>query len=97
MLDAITDRDAGSITGQRPSKPSIKAWAASLIALGVVAGGVIAGPRLLSSSTPHGGTAPPPSVAVSIPLRARSTAGSRSPASSPPSSRSSCVPRSAAR
>ncbi len=69
MLDAITDRDAESITGQRPSKPSIKAWAASLIALGVVAGGVIAGPRLLSSSTPHAAAAPPPRVAVSIPLQ----------------------------
>ena len=69
MLDAITDRDAESITSQRPSKPSIKAWAASLIALGVVAGGVIAGPRLLSSSTPHAAAAPPPSVAVSIPLQ----------------------------
>ena len=68
MLDAVTDRDAESIAGPRPGKPSAKAWAASLIALGVVAGGVIAGPRLLSSSTPPAATAPPPSVAVSVPL-----------------------------
>jgi RND family efflux transporter MFP subunit len=57
------------MAGQRPSKPSIKAWAASLIALGVVAGGVIAGPRLLSSSTRPTTAVPPPSVAVSAPLQ----------------------------
>ena len=33
MLDAVTERDAGSMADQRPSKPGIKAWAASLIAL----------------------------------------------------------------
>ena len=68
MLDAVTDRDAGSIAGPRPGKPSAKAWAASLIGLGLVAGGVIAGPRLLSSSTPPAVIAPA-SVAVSVPLR----------------------------
>jgi RND family efflux transporter MFP subunit len=69
MLDAVTERDAGSMADQRPSKPGIKAWAASLIALGVVAGGVIAGPRLLSSSTRPTTAAPPPSIAVSAPLQ----------------------------
>jgi RND family efflux transporter MFP subunit len=68
MLDAVTDRDAGSIVGPRPGKPSAKTWAASLIGLGLVAGGVIAGPRLLSSSTPPA-VITPASVAVSAPLR----------------------------
>ena len=68
MLDAVTDRDAGSIAGPHPGKPSAKTWAASLIGLGLVAGGVIAGPRLLSSSTPPAVIAPA-SVAVSVPLR----------------------------
>ena len=67
-MDAVTDRDAGSIAGPRPGKPSAKTWAASLIGLGLVAGGVIAGPRLLSSSTPPAVIAPA-SVAVSVPLR----------------------------
>ena len=68
MLDAVTDRDAGSIAGPRPGKPSAKTWAASLIGLGLLTGGVIAGPRLLSSSTPPAVIAPA-SVAVSVPLR----------------------------
>jgi len=68
MLDVVTHRDADSVAAQRPSKPGVKTWAVSLIALGVVAGGVIAGPQLLSSSTPLAAAAPPPSVAVSVPL-----------------------------
>ena len=69
MLDVVTHRDTSSLAGQRPSKPGVKTWAVSLIALGVVAGGVIAGPQLLSSSTPPAAAAPPPSVAVSVPLQ----------------------------
>src|SRR5260370_509151 len=34
----------------RSAKPGVKAWAVSLIALGAVAGGVIAGPRLLMTA-----------------------------------------------
>ena len=68
MLDAVTDRDARSIAGSRSRRPGVKGWAASLIVLAIVAGGVIAGPRLLSSSTPHVAAAPP-SVAVSVPLQ----------------------------
>ena len=96
MLDAVTDRDAGSIAGPHPGKPSAKTWAASLIGLGLVAGGVIAGPRLLSSSTPPAVIRRPASPSASR-FVARSTAGSRSSASSRPSSRSNYAPRSAAR
>jgi RND family efflux transporter MFP subunit len=68
MSDVITDRRA-PITGQHSPKPGVKAWVVSLLALGLIAGGVIAGPRLLSP--PAGAAAPAllPSVAVSAPLQ----------------------------
>src|SRR6267378_4989187 len=53
----------------RSAKPGVKAWAVSLIALGAVAGGVIAGPRLLTPAAGAAAAAPPPSVAVSAPLQ----------------------------
>jgi RND family efflux transporter MFP subunit len=53
----------------RSAKPGVKAWAVSLIALGAVAGGVIAGPRLLMPAAGAAAAAPPPSVAVSAPLQ----------------------------
>jgi multidrug efflux pump subunit AcrA (membrane-fusion protein) len=53
----------------RPNKPGAKAWAGSLAALGLVAGGVIAGPRLLAPSAGQAAVAAPPVVAVSTPLQ----------------------------
>jgi RND family efflux transporter MFP subunit len=69
MSDVLTHRHAGPVTGQRSTKPGVKAWAGSLVALGLVAGGVIAGPHLVVP--PSGPAAPvlPPSVAVSAPLQ----------------------------
>jgi len=56
-------------TAPSSSKPGVKAWAGSLIALGLVAGGVIAGPRLLATPTAPAAAVAPPSVAVSVPLQ----------------------------
>ena len=68
MSDVITDRRA-PITGQHSPKPGIKAWGVSLLALGLIAGGVIAGPRLLSPPAGAAAVPPLPSVVVSAPLR----------------------------
>ena len=43
-------------------------WAASLMVLATVAGGVIVGPQILSPPTPHTMAPAPASVAVSVPL-----------------------------
>jgi hypothetical protein len=45
-MDGIcTEIELRPITAQRSYKPGAKAWGVSLIALGLIAGGVIAGPR----------------------------------------------------
>jgi hypothetical protein len=45
-MDGIcTEIEVRPITAQRSYKPGAKAWGVSLIALGLIAGGVIAGPR----------------------------------------------------
>jgi RND family efflux transporter MFP subunit len=67
MSDVLTHRLAGAVSGQRSTKPGFKAWGVSLIALGLVAGGVIAGPQLLASTAAPAPPAAPPSVAVSAP------------------------------
>jgi RND family efflux transporter MFP subunit len=69
MSDVLTHRHDGTISDQRYAKPGFKAWGASLVALGLVAGGVIAGPWLLASSAVP--VAPPaaPSVSVSAPVQ----------------------------
>jgi RND family efflux transporter MFP subunit len=69
MSDIPTHHHTGAIAGRRSSKPGVKAWAGSLVALGLVAGGGIIGPRLLEPSA--GAAAPPltPSVDVSAPLQ----------------------------
>lgn len=59
----------GLAPAPRPSKPGVKAWAGSLIALGLVAGGVIAGPRLLAPPVDQAAVVTPPVVAVSVPLQ----------------------------
>jgi RND family efflux transporter MFP subunit len=69
MSDLLPHRHAEPITGQHSTKPGVKAWGVSLVALGLVAGGVIAGPRLLSSSAGQTAVAPVPSVVVSAPLQ----------------------------
>ncbi len=69
MDNISTEIEARRLTAPRPSKPGIKAWAGSLIALGLVAGGVIAGPRLLAPSADQAAVVTPPVVAVSVPLQ----------------------------
>jgi RND family efflux transporter MFP subunit len=71
MSDVIPDDGAGSTPARRPNKSGFKAWALSMTALGVVAGAVIVGPRLLSPSAPAAAAASPPSVTVSAPLSRR--------------------------
>jgi RND family efflux transporter MFP subunit len=74
MSDVLTHRQAGAVSGQHSKKPGLKAWGVSLIALGLVAGGVIAGPQLLASTAAPAAPAAPPSVAVSAPAQ-RDVAG----------------------
>jgi RND family efflux transporter MFP subunit len=74
MSDVLTHRHAGAISGQHSTKPGFKAWGVSLVALGLVAGGVIAGPRLLASRAAPAAPPAPPSVAVSEPVQ-REVAG----------------------
>jgi RND family efflux transporter MFP subunit len=64
----MSDVRAGSIT-QHSAKPGVRAWGVSLLVLGLVAGGVIAGPRLLSPSAGPAAAAALPRVAVSAPLQ----------------------------
>jgi len=64
----MSDVCVGSIT-QHSAKPGVRAWGVSLLVLGLVAGGVIAGPRLLSPSAGPAAAAPVPRVAVSAPLQ----------------------------
>ncbi len=68
MSDHGSLRNIGS-TGARRAKPGVKAWAASLIVLGIVAGGVVLGPRLLFPPAPAAPDAPRPGVTVSPPLQ----------------------------
>jgi RND family efflux transporter MFP subunit len=69
MDNISTQIEARRLTAPRPSKPGVKAWAGSFIALGLVAGGVIAGPRLLAPSADQAAVVTPPVVAVSVPLQ----------------------------
>src|SRR3981189_1153788 len=69
MDNISTQIEARRLTAPRPSKPGVKAWAGSLIALGLIAGGVIAGPRLLAPSADQAAVVTPPVVAVSVPLQ----------------------------
>jgi RND family efflux transporter MFP subunit len=69
MDNISTEIEARRLIAPRPSKPGVKAWAGSLIALGLVAGGVVAGPRLLAPSADQAAVVTPPVVAVSVPLQ----------------------------
>ena len=57
-----------SPTGPASDKPGAKAWAGSAAALAILAGAVIAGPRLLAPHSEQAVRAPPPLVTVSTPL-----------------------------
>jgi RND family efflux transporter MFP subunit len=74
MSNILTHRHAGAVSGQHYTKPGFKTWGVSLVALGLVAGGVIAGPQLLAPSATPATPAAPPSVAVSAPVQ-RDVAG----------------------
>ncbi|MDR6291442.1 RND family efflux transporter MFP subunit [Inquilinus ginsengisoli] len=74
MSDVLTHRQAGAVSGQHSKKPGFKAWGVSLIVLGLVAGGVIAGPQLMASPAASVAPAALPSVAVSAPVQ-RDVAG----------------------
>src|ERR1700720_841030 len=69
MSDVLTHRLAGAVSGQHSTKPGFKAWGVSLVALGLVAGGVIAGPARMASPAAPAAPAAPPSVAVSAPAQ----------------------------
>jgi len=69
MSDILAHRRTGPSIGQRRPRPGIKAWVGSLMALGLVAGGVIAGPHLLAPSAGTVAAALPPNVTVSAPLQ----------------------------
>ena len=58
-----------SLTGPASAKPGAKAWVGSAAALAILAGAVIAGPRLLAPHSEQAVRAPPPLVTVSTPLQ----------------------------
>src|ERR1700740_3515769 len=69
-MDGIfTEIEVRPITAQRSYKPVAKAGGVSLIALGLIAGGVIFGPHLLSSTALRTAAVSPPAVEVSTPLQ----------------------------
>jgi Biotin-lipoyl like len=67
-------RHAGAVSGQQFARPGFTAWVVSLVALGLVAGGLIAGPQLLASPAAPAAPPAPPSVSVSEPVQ-RDVAG----------------------
>jgi RND family efflux transporter MFP subunit len=69
MDNIITEAEVRRVTTSRPNKPGIKAWAGALVGLGLVAGGVILGPHLLSSTALQTAAVAPPVVEVSTPLQ----------------------------
>src|SRR5246500_2813617 len=69
MDNIFTEVEVRKLSAPRPSKPGVKAWAGSLVALGLIAAGVIAGPRLLAPSADQGAVIAPPVVTVSAPIQ----------------------------
>jgi RND family efflux transporter MFP subunit len=69
MDNIFTEVEARKLSAPRPSKPGVKAWAGSLVALGLIAAGVIAGPRLLAPSADQAAIVAPPVVTVSAPIQ----------------------------
>src|SRR6202021_1693601 len=69
MDNIFTEVEVRKLSAPRPSKPGVKAWAGSLVALGLIAAGVIAGPRLLAPSADPAAIVAPPVVTVSAPIQ----------------------------
>jgi RND family efflux transporter MFP subunit len=69
MDNIFTEVEVRKLSAPRPSKPGVKAWAGSLVALGLIAAGVIAGPRLLAPSADQAAIVTPPVVTVSAPIQ----------------------------
>src|ERR1700758_5888840 len=69
MDKVFTEVEVRKLSAPRPSKPGVKAWAGSLVALGLIAAGVIAGPRLLAPSADQAAIVAPPVVTVSAPIQ----------------------------
>ena len=69
MDNIFTEIEVRRPSGPRPSKPGVKAWAGALVGLGLVAGAVIFGPHLLSSTALQTAAVAPPAVEVSTPLQ----------------------------
>jgi RND family efflux transporter MFP subunit len=69
MDNIFTEVEVRKLSAPRPSRPGAKAWAGSLVALGLIAAGVIAGPRLLAPSADQAAIVAPPVVTVSAPIQ----------------------------
>src|SRR5690348_3988649 len=69
MDNIFTEVEVRKLSAPRPSKPGVKVWAGSLVALGLIAAGVIAGPRLLAPSADQAAIVAPPVVTVSAPIQ----------------------------
>ena len=69
MKDICPEIEVRRLPTPWPSKPGVKAWAGSLVALGLIAAGVIAGPRLLAPSADQAAVVAPPVVTVSAPIQ----------------------------
>jgi len=69
MKDICPEIEVRRLPTPWPSKPGVKAWAGSLVALGLIAAGVIAGPRLLAPSADQAAIVAPPVVTVSAPIQ----------------------------
>src|SRR5260221_5284460 len=69
MKDICPEIEVRKLSAPRPSRPGAKAWAGSVVALGLIAAGVIAGPRLLAPSADQVAIVAPPVVTVSAPIQ----------------------------
>jgi RND family efflux transporter MFP subunit len=69
MDNIFTEVEVRKLSAPRPSRPGTKAWAGSLVALGLIAASVIAGPRLLAPSADQAAIVAPPVVTVSAPIQ----------------------------
>jgi len=69
MDNIFTEVEVRKLSAPRPSRPGAKAWAGSVVALGLIAAGVIAGPRLLAPSADQAAIVAPPVVTVSAPIQ----------------------------
>jgi RND family efflux transporter MFP subunit len=67
MSDVLTHRYPGHTATHSRGKPGLKTWGVSILALGLLASGVVVGPHLLAQ-TPHPTVSAPPSVGVSAPV-----------------------------